>query len=43
MLAQATPVKEVAAGGATPGKKPNIVFIMGDDIGMWNLGAYHRA
>src|SRR6266852_6242399 len=24
------------------GKKPNILFIMGDDIGMWNLGAYHR-
>ena len=22
--------------------KPNIVFIMGDDIGMWNIGAYHR-
>src|ERR1700722_1521102 len=29
---------------ATPpsGKQPNIVFIMGDDIGMWNIGAYHR-
>ena len=25
-----------------PGKKPNIVFIMGDDIGVWNVGAYHR-
>ncbi|KAA5542668.1 arylsulfatase [Roseiconus nitratireducens] len=24
------------------GKQPNIVFIMGDDIGMWNIGAYHR-
>ncbi len=23
-------------------KKPNIVVIMGDDIGMWNIGAYHR-
>jgi len=23
--------------------KPNIVVIMGDDIGMWNIGAYHRA
>jgi arylsulfatase A-like enzyme len=22
--------------------KPNIVFIMGDDIGMWNISAYHR-
>jgi arylsulfatase A-like enzyme len=24
------------------GKKPNIVVIMGDDIGIWNIGAYHR-
>src|SRR5256885_3004475 len=23
-------------------KKPNILFIMGDDIGMWSIGAYHR-
>lgn len=22
--------------------EPNIVFIMGDDIGTWNIGAYHR-
>jgi arylsulfatase A-like enzyme len=26
----------------TPPKQPNIVVIMGDDIGMWNIGAYHR-
>jgi hypothetical protein len=26
----------------TPAKQPNIVVIMGDDIGMWNIGAYHR-
>jgi arylsulfatase len=25
-----------------PDKKPNIVVIMGDDIGIWNIGAYHR-
>jgi arylsulfatase len=34
------------AGGATPSaaqtSKPNIVVIMGDDIGIWNIGAYHR-
>jgi arylsulfatase len=24
------------------GKKPNILFIMGDDIGWFNIGAYHR-
>jgi arylsulfatase len=27
---------------STVGSKPNIVVIMGDDIGMWNIGAYHR-
>jgi hypothetical protein len=25
-----------------PPRKPNILVIMGDDIGMWNIGAYHR-
>src|SRR5438128_4923980 len=25
-----------------PGQRPNIVVIMGDDIGIWNIGAYHR-
>ena len=29
---------EPAAGG----KKPNILFIMGDDVGWFNIGAYHR-
>ena len=23
-------------------QKPNIIMIMGDDIGLWNIGAYHR-
>lgn len=32
----------VAAEQPAAAKKPNIVFIMGDDIGMWNIGAYHR-
>jgi arylsulfatase A-like enzyme len=27
---------------AADAKKPNIVVIMGDDIGIWNIGAYHR-
>jgi arylsulfatase len=25
-----------------PAQRPNIVVIMGDDIGIWNIGAYHR-
>ncbi len=32
----------LASGFAQGAKKPNIVFIMGDDIGMWNIGAYSR-
>ena len=31
-----------AAPATAADKKPNIVVIMGDDIGMWNIGAYHR-
>ena len=27
---------------AAGAKQPNIVVIMGDDIGMWNIGAYSR-
>ena len=30
------------APAAAQARKPNIVVIMGDDIGMWNIGAYHR-
>ena len=34
----------VGLGGTPAGaqQKPNIVVIMGDDIGIWNIGAYHR-
>jgi arylsulfatase A-like enzyme len=31
-----------AANAQTTAKPPNIIVIMGDDIGMWNIGAYHR-
>jgi Sulfatase len=30
------------ASAQAPAQKPNIVVIMGDDIGIWNIGAYHR-
>lgn len=33
------PSAQIPAGGD---KKPNILVIMGDDIGMWNIGAYNR-
>jgi len=36
----ATAVLMAAPAAAQP--KPNIVVIMGDDIGIWNIGAYHR-
>jgi hypothetical protein len=26
----------------TPAKKPNIIMIMADDVGIWNISAYHR-
>jgi arylsulfatase A-like enzyme len=32
----------VPAQAQQPPRKPNILVIMGDDIGMWNIGAYHR-
>ena len=31
-----------AAAAQTAARKPNIVMIMGDDVGMWNISAYHR-
>ena len=36
----ATAVLVAVPAAAQP--KPNIVVIMGDDIGIWNIGAYHR-
>jgi arylsulfatase A-like enzyme len=36
------PALTKTAEAAEPTKKPNIVFIMGDDIGWFNIGAYHQ-
>jgi arylsulfatase A-like enzyme len=33
---------KVSTEAAQAGKKPNIVFIMGDDVGWFNIGAYHQ-
>ena len=30
------------ASAQTPARKPNIVMIMADDVGIWNISAYHR-
>src|SRR3984957_5132973 len=37
-MANAAALQEQSASG----KKPNIIFIMGDDIGWFNIGAYHQ-
>ena len=43
LMAMANPeVAQASVKIAASGKKPNIIVIMGDDIGMWNIGAYHR-
>ncbi|HTU22013.1 MAG TPA: arylsulfatase, partial [Gemmataceae bacterium] len=42
LLALASRSRKAADNAEKSGKKPNIVFIMGDDIGWFNIGAYHR-
>jgi arylsulfatase A-like enzyme len=41
-IAAATLAPPLATDAMAQGAKPNIVFIMGDDIGMWNISAYSR-
>jgi len=42
LLTAGTALMSVATPAQTQDKKPNILVIMGDDIGMWNIGAYSR-
>ncbi len=37
-----TALARIESAQAPAAKKPNIVFIMADDIGWFNIGAYHR-
>ena len=38
---KATPGAAASAAASSPGKPPNILFIMGDDIGWFNVSAYN--
>ncbi|MEQ1715731.1 MAG: arylsulfatase [Hyphomicrobium sp.] len=38
----ATQAVQPAAAQTPSGKKPNILIIWGDDVGIWNISAYHR-
>ena len=42
MLFALVAVLALVAGPAAAQQKPNIVVIMSDDVGIWNIGAYHR-
>ena len=42
VAAAATGLAAVPASAQTPGKKPNILIIWGDDIGYWNVSAYNQ-
>src|SRR5437667_103649 len=37
-----SPAQAQQAPAQPSGQRPNIVFIMGDDIGWFNIGAYHQ-
>ena len=41
-LAMLAAIVMPASPASAQAKKPNIVVVMGDDIGIWNIGAYSR-
>ena len=41
-LTSSAQAQQPTPASTAAGQRPNIVVIMGDDIGMWNIGAYHR-
>src|SRR5256714_13906267 len=41
-LTSAAQAQQPVPAPAPAGQRPNIVVIMGDDVGIWNIGAYHR-
>jgi arylsulfatase A-like enzyme len=42
VIALAASVLPQGALAQTPAKKPNILVIMADDVGIWNISAYHQ-
>jgi hypothetical protein len=42
LLASSVAVMVTAAPTSAQQQKPNILVIMGDDIGYWNISAYNR-
>src|SRR5262245_62590343 len=40
--AQQAQFQQAPAPTLRPGQRPNILVIMGDDVGWFNLGCYHR-
>jgi arylsulfatase len=41
-LGSAASIEAAQAQPAPSGRRPNILFIMGDDVGWFNIGAYHQ-
>jgi arylsulfatase A-like enzyme len=42
VLCTATAIASVPASAQQQGERPNVIMIMGDDIGWFNVGAYHQ-